>query len=723
MGKDFLIWLDILGFQELAHEVAEQSSLSERKVRDDFIRIINEKVTDLEKNRIIVGKKYGEGEDWLLVTPSLDFVFKAVTCLLDHNTGYKNCERIPLEIGVGVGQYDKWAKLEGSKLIAENSTIDFLKTQIIGYYREWHKRTYSTSIKSTFVVLTEHVYTEMEPFDKELCNKIDYKDSVETGKAELISFWVADSNKLVQRGRILDFLSKIGKAESSWYRRIDRIFVPPSDYLNILQLLEKNKVVFLVGDPEIGKTYTAVRILWEYYCKGYQPVWHPGAELQERLESRKLISDAAVNNNSITYFEDPFGKIKFEDREDLRQTIGSFLSSIQKLDARVIVTSREEVFKKFEREKLSQSDLRSLSVEMRLMKPSYDRAQMETILINWATEFSCKWLQNVDLKALIVQMATARISTPLGIKDFALASKDVDELKIIDLLIKEKSKEVKEAFAEEIAKMEKEKMLFLSLAYILYIEPAEIASIYENICEKFGLDFETSPFSSLQNQFIFKIKASREDAKFEFTHSSYEAGLVSSWNRTEVKPFILKIMHELIENKQPVVRGSCGLILVKNFDEISFKNEAKLLITKILHDKNAITRYGVAQSIEYYFDEIPFDLSSEILEIMINDKHREVRAVTVVTIGKNFRKFPVEKSLEFLSQGLEDRAAWVRLAAVGEIRRNMNALPEQIIMKAITCCKELCDYTGWFIRYFASIICRIFEEEIKKLKDRHDNEL
>jgi hypothetical protein len=55
MEKAFLIWLDILGFQELAQEISEQCNLSERKVRDDFIRIINEKVTDLKNNGLIMG--------------------------------------------------------------------------------------------------------------------------------------------------------------------------------------------------------------------------------------------------------------------------------------------------------------------------------------------------------------------------------------------------------------------------------------------------------------------------------------------------------------------------------------------------------------------------------------------------------------------------------------------------------------------------------------------
>jgi hypothetical protein len=700
----------------LAHEVAEQCNLSERKVRDDFIRIINEKVTDLKKDGLIIGENYSEGEDWLLATSSLDSVFRAITCLLNHNTEYRNCEKIPLEIGIGVIQHDKWAKLEGNKLIEENSTIDFLKKPIIDYYRKWYKRTYSTSIKSTFIVFSEKVYDEMEPFDKEFCNKIDYEDSAETGKSDRISFWVADSHKLLQRGRTLDFLSKIGKAESSWYCRIDRIFVPPSDYQDILQLLEKNQVVFLVGDPEIGKTYTAVRILWEYYCKGYQPVWHPGAELQERLNARQLISEATVNDNSITYFEDPFGKIRFEDREELKRRIGSFLDRIKNLNARVVITSREEVFKEFEKQKLTQSNLRALSVSMHLMKPAYDEEKMQTILLDWATEFKCKWLLNAPLKSLVINEVTTKISTPLGVKDFALASKDVEEPEIIKLLIKQKSKEVREAFAEEIAKMEREKILFLSLTYMLYLRADEVESVYQRTCQKLGLDCETKSFSCLQEEFSYRIKPPTAYTKFEFTHPSYEEGLVSSWNRIEVKPFFMKILNEVVKDELPAARGSCGLTLLKNFSDISFKDEAKQLIGSVLHDKSSITRYGIAQAFQSHFDEIPSDIALEYLEIMSHDRNGEIRATAVSTSGRNLEKIPLEKALKYISQGLEDRAAWVRLAAVGQVRHNMELFPEEVVIKAISCCKELCDYTGWFISDCAWMTYSTFEKEFEKLK-------
>ena len=301
----------------MAEEVAEKSKVSERKVRADFIRIINEKVKEAEDKGQIAGKKYGEGEDWLLLTRSVDLVFKVITNILDHSTDYKHCAQVPLEIGIGVGQYDRWAKLAGSKLISESPTVKFLKTNIIHYYRKWYKQTYSKSIRTTFIVFTESAYRELEPSDQKICKRIEYIDDGVKEKERKGSFFVAGNRKFIQRGMLLNFLEKINRPAHSWYRRIDSIFVPPNEYKNITECLEKHNVVFLIGDPEIGKTYAAIRILWEYYHEGYDPSWYSGSELDERRKIRQMMSDTKLPSHSINYFEDPFGKTKFEDREEL----------------------------------------------------------------------------------------------------------------------------------------------------------------------------------------------------------------------------------------------------------------------------------------------------------------------------------------------------------------------------------------------------------------------
>lgn len=371
IDRKYLIYLDILGFEDLAKEIAQKSRISDKKVRGDFLSVIQERIEKVKNTNDIIESTYGNGDDWLLVASSIDSAFRAISRILNHSTGYKDFEKIPLEIAIGSGPCDKGAEYEGNKLVTENSTIAFLKTHILDHYREWHKRMYSSSVNSTFVVLTKSVYDDMEFYDKELCKRLESETTLTEAGNKQASFFVVDAVGIQQRGALFEFLELIGKSPDSLYRRIDRIFVPPNEYPEISNSLEKHQLIFLVGDPEIGKTYSAVRILWEYYLKGYCPIWYPGAEPQGRIEQRKKMSECNVPDNSIIYFEDPFGRHKFENRDELRREIGSFISKVQNSSAKAVLTSREEVFREFEREKLSHSDLRVFTVEMRLMKPSY----------------------------------------------------------------------------------------------------------------------------------------------------------------------------------------------------------------------------------------------------------------------------------------------------------------------------------------------------------------
>ena len=121
MDNKFLIWLDILGFDNLAKNIGLNSQISARNVRKDFIEIINEKIKKKKRKSEIVGYKYSESDDWLLVVDSIELAFKTIEKIINHNTGYKKCEKIPLEIVIGTAEYDKWAKFDGSNLVIESS--------------------------------------------------------------------------------------------------------------------------------------------------------------------------------------------------------------------------------------------------------------------------------------------------------------------------------------------------------------------------------------------------------------------------------------------------------------------------------------------------------------------------------------------------------------------------------------------------------------------------
>jgi hypothetical protein len=703
----YLIWIDILGFEKVAKILSNKSGVDERKVRMDFINLINQRIFELETSGDIIGKNYGERDDWLLVTKSIDSLFTIILNLVELDTQYKHQKKIPLEIAIDICDFDESASLQDNMLIREPCVIKFLKTNIVTSFRNWYFQKESKSIKSTFIVLTEEAYNQLDALDKKLCRKIQPENKKRLFLAEIKS--------VIQRGRLLKFLEEVQKSSKSSYRRIDKIFVPPNEYKSALKQLETNGILFIVGDPEIGKTYLAVRLLWEHYNIGFKPIWYPGSEYEERKSIRKMIIDVELPNKSIIYFEDPFGKTKFEDREELRRMIGMFIEKVRRSNARVIITSRDEVFKEFNEAKLSTADLQSLKVQMYLMTPSYTEEKMDKLLYLWAEEYGCEWLKNKPLKSLVAIVARNNLATPLSYQDFAFASKNLVEIDELQRLAVTKSREVREAFAEEISEMPQQKILFLSLfLFFGRLDRNIIAELYNKLCKRLELNSEEYPFEYLLEWFFPKIVHNDIHDLFEFTHPSYEEGVVRSWSMRKVESFFIRTINLLVEEKNPRVRGWVGFFLTMNYQEIS--SEAQEIIYKIRSDKKANARKAIVDATKANFINLPINVAIENLEIIVKDKNRYIRSVGMDIIADNFNRIPRRKSLLIISNGITDKAAYVRLNAVRAVYFLAEMLPKKLVLNAFKCNEELTNFSNWYISYISSIFLFNFQKKLEEMK-------
>lgn len=589
-NRYYLIYVDILGFEDLVKEIAKDKGIESRKIRDDFINTLKENVEQLEKKGVIKGKKYGESDDWLLATNNLDDIFKTITDILEHSTKYKGYERIPLEIAIGTAEYDKWAKFYGKNFACEDETINFLKTNIIDYYKTWYKQQYDGhSIKQTFILLTKSVYERLEPLDRKKCRKIRYSikkkiDDKEIKKA--IEFLSIDVDKVQQRGRVSEFLEKIGYKGSKRYNRIDDLYVHPLEYEEIENALTKDRIVFITGTREYGKTYTAVRFLWEYYCKGYEPRWIKGEEEIERVNVRAKLEEIEreLRPHHIVYFEDPFGKTKYEGRESLEREIGTIIELIKNIeDVYVIITSREEVFKEFEKESLSTTALKEFEKKLNIKRPSYDYEKRKEILLKWAEALNCKWLRNNYFKRNILKSIYFEeiLPTPLSIRNFAIATTNITREDELKEQIKKKSRETEKNFAKEIENMTHDKILFLSFLFISdRFEVDFIKVIYNEMVEELNIK-DAWEFDRVLNWFKDdKIDVGRY---IKFCHPSYLEALkyllVKDGCTTRIqKDIISKVLLKLSE-KDEVAKKTVAHFVKSNFDKIS-ENVKKELVVK-----------------------------------------------------------------------------------------------------------------------------------------------
>lgn len=346
------------------------------------------------------------------------------------------------------------------------------------------------------------------------------------------NFRVIEEDKKDKNGNY-DFL-KLIKNSDERFRHIDSFYVLPKEYDEIRKTLEEKNVVLILGDPGIGKTYTAVRLLFEYYQKGYSPKWFFGLDKEEReIQSQKL-QEYEPDSNEIVYFEDPFGHIQFERREVLIQIFKPLLTRMKANGSKLIVTSRSVVFEEFSAEVLDAEGLKAYSKEMNILKPSYTKAKLKEIakiyIENLTTWSDNKKMINVLMKAI----DNRQLVTPLAIFDTINYNRfSTSERFLADSLRDVKNDDITTQFSYEVKSMQiPSKALLYIVFFLSNIHIRSYQQLYEEILyelrNRIG-NFELTHFST-ELERLLGVRIQRIGDKtpaFRFSHSIYEEAMVN----------------------------------------------------------------------------------------------------------------------------------------------------------------------------------------------------
>ena len=658
--KKCFIYVDVLGFESKAKEIAEKIEIQEDITREIFLSIpLQRKIEFIGKKGLLSkGISEIEGSDnYVLIVDEIQEAFEVVGELI-------KMRYIPLEIGLNIQEIDEDIDVEP---INRKETIDFLKNDIINPYREYYKTKHGHSVKDTFVLFTEKFFDQLEPLDKKYCEKISYGEK---------TFFAADIEKIQQRCKIFVFLRKIGYPDSKLYGRIDTTYIPPTEYEDIERTLEKKRTVFVTGTAEYGKTYTAIRLMWEYYIRGYEPKWIKGGELTERIRVRKKLENigAELKPEHVIYFEDPFGKTKYEKREGLEREIGRIIDTVKQIDnVYVIITSREEVFKEFEKEKLSANVIKEFERSLNLKKPSYDYEKRKEILEKWAEKENCEWLKDENLKTLVFESIKNKeiLPTPLSLRDFAIATVNENTEKKLRKRIKEKSEETARAFSKEIKNMSNDKIIFMLFLFISeHFEVDFVKLIYGEAVKKLDLvnawEFDRI-LSWFEND---KIHVGRH---IEFSHPSYSEALkfllVENGCITKINEEIFSKLLFVLAEKEDAAEYVAQTI-AENY--LVFPDKVRNLLFR-LSERDRVAR-SIVGTVTRDFNKFPDNVRNELL-FKLSEKVEVVGAVARI-VAENFSHLPENVRNELLLRLSEKEEAVGAVARI--VARNFSHLPENV---------------------------------------------
>ncbi|MEX2720362.1 MAG: SIR2 family protein, partial [Candidatus Wukongarchaeota archaeon] len=472
------------------------------------------------------------------------------------------------------------------------------------------------------------------------------------------------------------FLREIKFSDSSLYNDISNIYVPPNEYEEIQETLEKNRIVFITGTPEYGKTFTAVELMWEYFLKGYTPRWIEGEEKEQRIISRSLMLDIEreLKSKHIIYFEDPFGKTKYEERESLERDIGRILDIVENFeDVYVVITSREEIFKEFEERNLSSKQLRDFEKKLNIKKPSYDNEKRKKILFNWAKAKKCEWLEDEETKKFILKKLENKetLPTPLAIRDFCISTTTKINIKEISIIVEEKSKETSKSFAREIKGMSLDKVLFLSFPFIA----------------PFEIDFARKIFMEMTDELNLN------DSNFD---------LILEWFKDDK----IEIVANQIRYSHPSYSEALEHILINggNVTNINIKIYSPLL-RKLIEKKESIE--PVIWAIASNYCILPRDVQNLLFELANKEETAECAALAILSNSKHLPK----EANELLDSMCKKNKLINNV--IRDILYVLNKIPKRnrdIILGEILKIKETVEFSSYVLIYNYDIISKEAQE-------------
>lgn len=554
----FLIYIDILGFSRKFEGEKLHPYSTHEEVRSVWRNRIDNNLKKIKQRGFILHFQEVSSDSWILFSDTIDGTFRSISELLKSE--------LPLEIAVGFEKYPI-SPASDELIYLRDETMTYLKDDILGHYKEWFKKENMNSVNQTCILLTTEAYEMLD--DINLCC-IPYVSA---------NFYLVKPDEFEKKVAILEFLEKIGSQRAE-YKKIEELYVEPKNYNKIKTTLNQYNIVFIIGDAEMGKTYTAIKLLKEY-SKEYEPLYIPE---ERRIEQWKYLRHNTEFEGKVIYLEDPWGKVEFERAESLYKEIGTFLSIVKRTKCKVIITSREKVFKEFEKRKETRENLWGF-VNLLKVDLSYSVEDLKEILIKYIQVFEPAWKNNSILKTAAFESVGKNLRTPMSIKKLIDSSKDITNMKDLKLAIEEASIETRISFAKEIKEMfyrgDYDNIAFLSFPYIGVNE--KIAkSCYTVILKDLGYVMKGRNFDDLIKEFS-EVEISISglyQTHLRFIHLSYADAFGFA----------------LIDNCKP------NNICIKIFSNV------------LLHLSEQINAsYEVARTVELNFDKLPENVRNELL--------------------------------------------------------------------------------------------------------------
>ncbi|MCK4244720.1 MAG: hypothetical protein KAX20_03750, partial [Candidatus Omnitrophica bacterium] len=364
---------------------------------------------------------------------------------------------------------------------------------------------------------------------------------------------------------------------------------------------------------------------------------------ERRREQWEFVRHKQEFEGKAIYLEDPWGKVEFEKAESFFRHLEDLILRAKSEKCKIIVTSREKVFKEFEKKKETAEDLWKYVSELKV-NLAYSEENLREMLKRYIKVFEPAWYNVMKLRKIAFEAVGEKLRTPMGIwKLIARYTEDAKDEEGLKEGIEKAAEETKIAFAREIKEIfnkgEYDKLVFLSFPYIdVKLEVAK--SCYMEILKNLGFDL---------------IKATDFDA------------LVEEFNEVEVG-WRIKYVH-------PSYLDAFGYALVDNGKP---NNISKKIFSEVLLKVSDIDEaaWNVAFFVANNFDTLPENVRNLLFKL--SERYKTANAVAMA-VASNFDKLPENVRDILFTLSKKDEASFFSASGVAwAVIQNFDVLPTYV---------------------------------------------
>lgn len=522
-------------------------------------------------------------------------------------------------------------------------------------------------------------------------HELPFKFEVE--KPETVRRWLEDCPSLAldfrppEAGRTLaQFLDEVRQQGASvkfqQYDALDRVYVRPREFDQASQILRDQGIVFIIGPPHIGKTFTATFLLWHWYrTSGRAPKWllpkplgrepKPGASLNP-LEAPESSIAAIIAPNVgaqyVTYLEDPFGRTSDEEVAwKYPEPERILLDMVQHVKckgsyARVIVTSREEIFDKaLSRAPQLETLVVRLDARVGLGVGSYSPDDRRNLLQNYAHLRGAFWAHDLPADAL---EAAESLTTPLAIELYCQLAAGQSTPEDRARSFEQANQELVKAFANEIARLERAPLALLLTAQVVRCSPAVFARVFSSLGYRDPVAARTAATQVLAGHGRVNIEGRRP----AYVHPSYREAIRLAIRTVKgVNAVFHEVSVALAIDPEVYVRSQAAHALGSDFEHLDA--EGRALCETLTADPDAKVRSAAASALSRRFEHLDAEGRAH-LRALATDPEGDVRQSAAGALGWNFEHLDAEDRAH-LQPLVADSEASVRWAAAIALASNL----------------------------------------------------